>query len=108
MQASRKPGIGLQPLKDIGAWMAGKYKTLPALPTVWRLKETYVALDRSSRSALAAGFDQAGGQISLPPVSRLRHDIDARIAVLAGDPRGDNFRPQIKFQDWKDVAHGTF
>jgi len=108
MNCSRRPGLGLQPLKDVGHWLAKKHPTLPVLPTVWRLKDTYIPLDRSSRLALAAGYDAAGGRLLSAGPHPLRSDLEARYPELVGDPRVKNFRPELRFQDWKDQAHGTF
>jgi len=107
VQASRRPGIGLDALKQIGTWLAGAHPQLPSLPSYWRLGSSTVSLDRTSREALSTSYKGAGGVVEREDYSPLRLDLDARLYAIAGDPlRSAKMRKLIQIER-SDISHGS-
>lgn len=84
VQMSRRPGIGLDGFREIGAYLASKADRLAAVPRYWRLGGSLCPLDKSSRNALLEGYVDAGG-VAPEKKSDLLLDAQARCYALIGD-----------------------
>lgn len=82
---SRRPGIGLAQIERIGKYLAEKLPRTDALPTAWRIGATLHPLDRSSKTALLRGYENAGGLV-LNKHSPLTADAEARYFAFVSDP----------------------
>jgi len=81
---SRKPGIGLDRIRQIGSWMGQQRPYWEELPGWWKMGTSYYPLDKSARVALRQSFEAAGGSVG-PAKSNLVFDAEARLTALCGD-----------------------
>lgn len=90
VQMSRKPGIGVDAIRQIGAYCATVAPQWERVPGWWRMGKSLYSLDHTSREALGAAFKQKGGVILREGLSPLEGDLEARQYVLSGELwRGD-------------------
>lgn len=85
VRMSRRPGIGLVQIRQIGLYLAQREPRLQELPVAWRIGSTYHPLDKSSRNALAEGYAAGGGSL-LKKSSDLAADLDSRLWAFVSDP----------------------
>lgn len=85
VQMSRRPGIGLDELEQIGRYLQTVKPEWDTVPGWWRVGGAYFPLDRIARARLIAAFEGAGGVIKHKNAERLALHGQARIYALAGD-----------------------
>lgn len=107
MQASRKPGIGLDRMRQIGVDLARQKPIVERLPSWWRIGKTLVALDKTSRQVLRESYLAAGGVETRPDRSPLGYDMEAKLTSLIGDPCQVD-AAQIRQIERRELEHGTF
>lgn len=107
VRMSRKPGIGLDAIGQIGAYFAGRVPRLEVIPGWWRMGRTFYSLDKSAREAFQSGYEAAGGVVTAKERSRLSQHSEARLWVLCGDLLKASPHYSIDQLERKAIEHGT-
>lgn len=106
---SRKPGLGLEQMRQIGSYLAGVKPNLESIPGWWRMGKSLYSLDQSSRAAFVDGFEGAGGFILAKSKSPLVAHSEALVAIN-GDLRGKRYDEGLALEriHRKEVERGRF
>lgn len=106
---SRRPGIGLDRIRQISRHIASRQPIIEAVPTWWRAFGRWLALDRTSREAFIEAYEGAGGLVKKKHPNPLRLDLDARIATILGDIGKDVSEPyKVELIERREAEHGSF
>lgn len=108
VQMSRKPGIGLDQIRQIGAYLATEKPEWDRVPGWWRLGKSLMPLDKNARDALAEAFKAAGGVILHEEKSALLRHSEARMYALAGDALKPDCRVSYEQLHRRELERGTF
>jgi len=80
---SRRPGIGLEKISDIGVQMASAVPEVPKTPIVMRIGKHLYPLHNRCREVLEQSYLSAGGRIITPPRSKLSMETESIIVLNA-------------------------
>lgn len=108
MQSSRKPGIGVDRLKQIGTYLAAREPRIERLPGWWRMGGRLMALDRTSADHLRQAYKAAGGQIRIEDRSPLGYDMDANLFAFVGDILNGKSEPRYRQLQLAEMTRGAF
>lgn len=107
---SRRPGIGLDRIRQIGAWMGSQRAYWEQLPGWWKLGTSYYPLDKTARAALKQAFEAAGGTVGGVKSNLVFHS-EARLTALCGDilapGKNSRFPDYMRFER-RELNRGSF
>ena len=106
---SRRPGIGLRRIKEIGSYLATVQPEIDYVPSWLRYGSRIYPLDRSAYDNFTSGYTANGGVVLRTEKTPASYELEASIISIVGDPFSDNlaeFR-MIKM-DRKEFDNGSF
>jgi len=99
VRMSRRPGLGLAALEEVGASLGREYREVEQLPTWLRVGARWYPLDRRARLSVASGFARAGGLVGVSTRSPLGLDLQAHLI----DKWGAHLGPDLEVGRLKKI-----
>lgn len=84
LRMSRRPGIGLQRIAELGSELAERVPKIDQFPGVVRVGRQLYPLHRRARDVMLQAYTDGGGRVVLPPAHGDRIDMEAYIVLKSG------------------------
>jgi hypothetical protein len=95
VRMSRRPGLGLERLREIAACLVPVTPELPRTPFWVRFGRKKYPLDLRGREVFLDEYTKCGGTVLAPVLSPMLMDYEAELVTLMGDPHLD-LLPAVK------------